>query len=85
MEAGLAAQATATSSGSCCGGRRARAGLPSCRFGQPVSHMRSLGIQLAGLLKGRDRVGEFPLSSTAIPVRKGVERQALGGHARGGA
>jgi hypothetical protein len=35
--------------------------LPSLDFGQPVSNMGPLRIQLARPLKGRDRFGKLPL------------------------
>jgi hypothetical protein len=56
--------------------------LPPGHFGQPLGDMRPLRIELAGPLKGRDRLGKLPRRETRIPVRKGLKGQALGAHAR---
>jgi hypothetical protein len=70
------------SSECCYGGRRARLSLPTFLFGEPVGQMKSLGIQLAGLLKGRDRASPVdtlrPCSSGPIgcPGRRHQPRPA---------
>jgi hypothetical protein len=62
MLAGIGAHATGISSGGGAGRRRrARGVLPPFRFGEPVGDMKTLRIQLAGPLKGGDRVGKLPL------------------------
>jgi hypothetical protein len=51
--------------------------LPPGHFGQSIGDMGPLRIKLAGPLKGRCSFGKLPCGETGIPVRKGIECQAL--------